>query len=119
MPLFTLCSCRAVPGRKGCVGTGSGAAPVTTSASLISGAVMESVTVWMAATRLAVSNTLLLSSLCLTRGWLVDAQHRRRWGRDCAKAKGPVCWLPLPSICGGSRPWVAVVPVALVALGLG
>ena len=101
------------------MGTGSGAAPMATSASLMSGAAMERVTAQMAATRLAVSNTLLLSPLCLTQGWLVGAQHRGRWGCVCAKAKGSVCWLPLPSICGGSRPPVAVVPVGLVALGLG
>lgn len=63
MALFTLFSCRAVPGRKGCVGTGNGAAPVAMSASLMSGAVMERVTAQMAATKLAVSDTLLLFPL--------------------------------------------------------
>lgn len=111
--------CRAVPGRKGCVGTSSGAAPMAMSASLMSGTVTERVTAQMAAMRLAVSNTLLLSPLCLTQGWLVGAQHRGRWGHVCAEAKGPVCCLLLPSICGGSRPQVAVVPIGLVALGLG
>lgn len=64
--LFTLCSCRVVPWRKGCVGTISGAVLMATNASLIPGAVMERVTARMAVTRLAVSNTLLLCPLCVS-----------------------------------------------------
>lgn len=45
------------------MGTGSGAAPVAMSASLMSGAVMDRLTAQMAVTRLAVSNTLILSPL--------------------------------------------------------
>lgn len=73
------------------MGTGSGAARMATSASLMSGAAMERVTARMAVTRLAVSNTLLLSSLCLTQGWLVGAQHRVRWECACAEVKSLVC----------------------------
>lgn len=73
------------------MGTSSGAAPVAMSASLMSGAAMERVTARMAVMRLAVSNTLLLSSLCLTQGWLVGAQHRGRWGCACAEVKSLVC----------------------------
>lgn len=45
------------------MGTSSGAAPVATSASPMSGAVMERLTAQMAVMRLAVSNTLILSPL--------------------------------------------------------
>lgn len=49
--------------------TSSGAAPMAMSASLMSGAVMESLTAQMALTRLAVSNTLILFLVSPRVGW--------------------------------------------------
>lgn len=92
MAPFTLCSCRAVPGRKGCVGTGSGAAPVATSASLMSGAATGRVTAQMAVTRLAVSNTLLLSPV----------SHPGVVGGCPAQREVGMC------LCRGKRPCVLV-----------
>jgi len=102
--LVHLCSCRAVPRRNSHVGTSSGAAPVATSASLVSGAVMERVTARTAATRLAVSSTLLLSPPRLTQGWLVGAQHRWWQGMCLCRGKGRCVLVVSSSICAGSRP---------------
>uniref|UniRef100_A0A8C5TT55 Uncharacterized protein n=1 Tax=Malurus cyaneus samueli TaxID=2593467 RepID=A0A8C5TT55_9PASS len=89
--LFHPLPCRAAHGKKGCVGTRSGAALVAVSASLMSGAAMERLTAQMAVTRLAVSNTLILSPLCPTQGWLVGAQHSGTWACVCTEVKGPIC----------------------------
>lgn len=95
--LFTLCSCRVVPWRKGCVGTSGGAALMATNASLISGAAMERVTAWMAATRLAVSNTLLLYPLCVSaKGscWVPSTEGGRDMSVPRQKALCAGCLFP-------------------------
>lgn len=75
------------------MGTGSGAAPMATSASLMSGAATGRVTARMAAMRLAVSNTLLLSRV----------SHPGAVGGCPAQREVGMC------LCRGKRPCVLVV----------